>query len=131
MSSNLTFVRLQKEELRLSKNPIKNAVVKRKGVLNFHFVLFDLDGDYTGGYYHGVLELPTDYPFSPPKLKFFTPSGRFEVDTPICTTFTNFHKESWSTAWNVETLVHATISFMQSEVRPMAIVGKCPGDEDV
>jgi ubiquitin-conjugating enzyme E2 J2 len=90
--------------------------VRRKGALNFHFCLFGLDGDYSGGYYHGILELPEDYPFSPPKLKFFTPSGRFEVDTPICTTFTNFHKETWSTAWNVETMVLATISFMQSEV---------------
>jgi hypothetical protein len=58
MSSNLTFARLNKEELRLSKNPIKNAIVKRKGVLDFHFLLFGLDGDYTDGYYHGVLELP-------------------------------------------------------------------------
>lgn len=100
-------------------------------MLNFHFVLFGLDGDYAGGFYHGVLELPSDYPFSPPKLKFFTPSGRFETDTPICTTFTNFHKESWSTAWNVETLVLATISFMQSEVLFVLTQGKRPGGQDV
>ena len=35
---------------------------------------------------------------------------------PICTTFTNYHKESWSTAWNVETMILATISFFQSTV---------------
>lgn len=116
MKNNLTFVRLQKEEQKLLKNPLAHAVIRRKGALNFHFVLLGLDGDYSGGYYHGVLELAEDYPFSPPKLKFYTPSGRFEVDTPICTTFTNFHRETWSTAWNVESMVLATISFMQSEV---------------
>lgn len=36
--------------------------------------------------------LPEDYPFSPPKLRFFTPNGRFETNKDICTTFTNFHK---------------------------------------
>jgi ubiquitin-conjugating enzyme E2 J2 len=46
---------------------------------------------------------------------FFTPSGRFEVSKPICTTFTNFHKESWTSGWNVRTMVLATISFMTSE----------------
>lgn len=115
MSSNLTYTRLQKEENKLLKDPIKNAIVRRKGTYDFHFLLHGLDGDYSGGYYHGALELPTDYPFSPPKLKFFTPSGRFEVNTNICTTFTNFHKETWSTAWNVETMVIGTLSFMQSE----------------
>jgi ubiquitin-conjugating enzyme E2 J2 len=92
MLANITLARLNKEEFRMSKNPIKNAIVKRKGILNFYFVLFGLDGDYAGGYYYGVLELPEDYPFSPPKLKFFTPSGRFETDTAICTTFTNYHR---------------------------------------
>jgi len=46
---------------------------------------------------------------------FFTPSGRFEVSKPICTSFTNYHKESWTSSWNVRTMILATISFMYSE----------------
>lgn len=60
-----------------------------------------MKGDYEGGYYHGVLELPENYPFAPPNLKFFTPSGRFSTDVLICTSFTSYHKETWSTAWTV------------------------------
>jgi ubiquitin-conjugating enzyme E2 J2 len=89
--------------------------VAREGVLNFHFCLHGLDGAYAGGFYHGVLQLSEEYPFAPPQLQFFTPSGRFEVNKPICTTFTNFHKESWASSWNVRTMILATISFMNSE----------------
>lgn len=52
-------------------------LVQRKGVLNFHFCIYGLDGPYAGGFYHGILELAQDYPFSPPQLKFYTESGRF------------------------------------------------------
>lgn len=89
---NLTIVRLEKEEQKILKNPIKNCLIRRKGALHFHFCIYGLDGDYEGGYYHGVLELASNYPFAPPVLKFFTPSGRFEPHKPICTTFTNYHK---------------------------------------
>lgn len=85
-------IRLMKEEQQLLKDPIQLAVVRRRGHSEFHFCLFGLDGDYQGGYYHGVLVLPEDYPFAPPQLKFFTPSGYFEVDTRVCTTFTDYHR---------------------------------------
>jgi ubiquitin-conjugating enzyme E2 J2 len=89
--------------------------VAREGVLNFHFCIYGLDGAYAGGFYHGLLQLSEEYPFAPPKLLFFTPSGRFEVNKPICTSFTNYHKETWASTWNVRTMVLATISFMNSE----------------
>ena len=88
--------------------------MKRKGLLNFHFCIYGLEGPYTGGFYHGVLELAPDYPFSPPTLKFFTESGRFETNKAICTSFTNFHKEEWTSAWNVRTMLLGVISFMTS-----------------
>ena len=34
---------------------------------------------------------------------------------PICTSFTSYHQESWTSAWNVRTLIQGTISFMLSE----------------
>lgn len=111
----LTLQRLMKEEAALEREPIPNALVTRKGVLNFHFCLHDLEGPYAGGFYHGLLELHENYPFAAPKLIFYTPSGRFDVNLPICTSFTNYHQESWTSAWNVRTLILATISFMYSE----------------
>jgi hypothetical protein len=39
MLANITLARLNKEEFRMSKNPIKNAIVKRKGILNFYLTV--------------------------------------------------------------------------------------------
>ena len=113
-NKNLTLARLNKEEKSLINDPLLNVIVKRKGILDFHFCLYNLDSPYQGGFYHGVMQLAEDYPFSPPKIKFFTPSGRYEVDKYVCTTFTNFHKEEWSTAWNVRSMLTALISFIMS-----------------
>ena len=99
----------------LEKDPLANALVAREGHLNFHFCLYNLEGIYTGGYYHGLLELHENYPFAAPKLHFYTPTGRFETNMPICTSFTNYHPETWTSAWNVRSLILGTISFMYSE----------------
>ena len=32
---------------------------------------------FEGGFYHGVITLPSSYPFRPPYIVFLTPSGRF------------------------------------------------------
>lgn len=34
-----------------------------------------------GGYYHGKLVFPRDFPFKPPKIIMITPSGRFKTNT--------------------------------------------------
>ncbi len=78
-----------------------------------HFVLAGPPGsDFAGGQYHGVLELPQTYPAAPPALRFFTPSGRFEPGKKVCTTFSDFHPESWSVTWRLSTILTATLSFL-------------------
>lgn len=88
----MTMVRLQKQESSFEKDPIPGALVVREGILNFHFCLYDMQGDFKNGFYHGLLELHENYPFKPPKLFFYTPNGRFELNVPICTSFTNYHQ---------------------------------------
>jgi ubiquitin-conjugating enzyme E2 J2 len=41
-----------------------------------------------------------------------TENGRFEVGKAICTTFTHYHKETWSSSWNIKTILTGLISFM-------------------
>ena len=44
----------------------------------WHFTIRGpLKTDYEGGLYHGVIELPSQYPFKPPKITLLTHSGRF------------------------------------------------------
>jgi len=61
--------------------------------------------DYEGGLYHFRIKLPAEYPFRPPAIQMLTPSGRFELNTNICISFTNYHEESWQPAWGVRTAI--------------------------
>jgi len=56
-----------------------------------------------------------DYPFKPPDIKLFTPSGRFKPETKICTSMTSFHPSTWNPAWSVATILTGLLSFMLSE----------------
>lgn len=48
----------------------------------------------------------------PPSIKVITPNGRFKPGENICTSFTNFHKESWQISWTIEKMLIAMVSFM-------------------
>ncbi len=53
--NRLRNTRLHKEEISLDKDPLENAFVKREGDLNFYFCLYDLEDDFTNGFYFGLL----------------------------------------------------------------------------
>ena len=36
---------------------------------------------YEGGFYHGKLIFPKEFPFRPPRILMLTPSGRFKTNT--------------------------------------------------
>ncbi|KAI6028330.1 UBC-like protein [Pisolithus orientalis] len=55
--------------------------------------------EFEGGLYHFRILLPAEYPFRPPSLMMLTPNGRFELNTKICISFTNYHEEEWQPAW--------------------------------
>ena len=106
--------RLLKEFKSLEKNPVPNihAYPESKNIYNWNFVIYDLDYPYKGGVYHGKLVFPSEYPMKPPKVMMLTPNGRFEVNTQICMSFTNFHVETWNPLWNIENMLIGLISFM-------------------
>lgn len=51
----------------------------------------------------------------PPALIMFTKTGRFAINKKICTSFSDFHPESWNPLWNVDSIVIGLISFMLTE----------------
>ena len=81
----------------------------------WYFVIHSLDGDYTHGFYFGIIMLSEDYPLKPPDFKIFTPSGRFEVNKKICTSFTGFHSSEHAASQNIVTLSQGIISFMTDD----------------
>ena len=70
------------------------------------------DTEFAGGIYHGRILLPPEYPFKPPNIVFLTPSGRFEVGTKVCLSFSAHHPELWQPAWGIRLILEALISFL-------------------
>lgn len=91
-------------------------------MFEWHFTIRGPPGtDYEGGIYHGIITFPETYPFKPPSVQFLTPNGRFEINTKICLTFTNFHPELWQPAWTVRTILIGLISYIPVEEENMSI----------
>ena len=54
-------------------------------LLDWHFVLLGGNGtSFEGGMYHGRIMLDNEYPMKPPRIFFYTESGRFETGVAIC-----------------------------------------------
>ncbi|CAD8058992.1 unnamed protein product [Paramecium primaurelia] len=114
MAQQLSIQRLLREYDKLQKLNNNQFICEPNptNIFEWHFVIYNLTDSFAGGYYHGILQMPPDYPLKPPTLKFITPSGRFEVGKPVCLSFTNFHPESWSSAQTIESMMISIISFM-------------------
>ena len=74
--------RLNKELRNIMKNPIPQLKTRplAENILEWHYVIYNLDGCYKDGIYHGVLKFPSDYPYKPLSLRMITPSGRFHIN---------------------------------------------------
>ncbi|KAF9244169.1 UBC-like protein [Melanogaster broomeanus] len=92
------------------------AVPDEKNILTWNYLIRGPpDSPFAGGEYHGVLLFPAEYPFKPPGIKMFTPSGRFQPDKKICFSMSDFHPGTWNPAWSVATILTGLLSFMLSD----------------
>ncbi|WVR08844.1 hypothetical protein IAU60_005902 [Kwoniella sp. DSM 27419] len=99
-----------------SPPPFIWASPEEKNILDWHFIIRGPpDTPYEGGEYHGLIWFPSDYPFKPPDVKMFTPSGRFETGHKICMSMTSYHPSTWNAAWSVATILTGLLSFMLSD----------------
>lgn len=94
--SDTTAFSLQEPVPHIQAHPVPS------NLLEWHFVLEGAKGtDFEGGWYHGKLVFPPNYPFKPPSISIFTPNGRFAVNTKLCLSITDYHPESWNPMWSV------------------------------
>ena len=86
----------------------------------WRFVVHNLPADcpYHGGVYQGTIYFPAEYPLRPPSIVMLTPNGRFQVNTRLCLSATEFHPESWSPSWGCDTLLKGFLSFWLDESDP-------------
>ncbi|GLB43338.1 putative UBC-like protein [Lyophyllum shimeji] len=118
MASKAAQKRLTKEYIAMQREPppFVWAVPDEKNILTWNFLIRGPpDSPYAGGEYHGVLLFPPEYPFKPPGIKMFTPSGRFQPDRKICFSMSDFHPGTWNPAWSVATILTGLLSFMLSD----------------
>jgi ubiquitin-conjugating enzyme E2 J1 len=86
-------------------------------MFTWHFTILGPEStDFHEGIYHGQIVLPFEYPFKPPDIYFFTKNGRFEAQTKICLTITQYHPEEWNAAWTIRTMLEAVISLFNEHV---------------
>lgn len=81
-------------------------------MFKWHFTIRGMrDSPYDQGLYHGYFEIPHDYPLSPPNIYFLNASGRYQPNTKICLTITSYHKEEWTPAWTLRTMMEALCAY--------------------
>ncbi|KAG6331512.1 hypothetical protein ID866_7576 [Astraeus odoratus] len=118
MASKAAQKRLTKEYMTMQREPppFVWAAPDEKNILTWNYLIRGPpDSPYDGGEYHGVLLFPAEYPFRPPGIKMYTPSGRFQPDKKICFSMSDFHPGTWNPAWSVATILTGLLSFMLSD----------------
>ncbi|RHY34745.1 hypothetical protein DYB32_000682 [Aphanomyces invadans] len=113
MASAMATKRLRKEYLALRKNPEANieAIPLENNILEWHYVIRGI-GVYEGGYYHGKLKFPPEYPMKPPAVYMLTNNGRFQVNKRLCLSMSDYHPETWNPMWSVSSILAGLFSFM-------------------
>ncbi|KAK9477243.1 ubiquitin-protein ligase [Lipomyces japonicus] len=101
------------KEIASDSSPDIYAAPTENNLLEWHFVIRGPSASvYEQGIYHGRIVLPSNYPLSPPSFRFLQDTGRFDVNTDICLSISNFHAEEWLPSWGIRTALVALRAFM-------------------
>jgi ubiquitin-conjugating enzyme E2 J1 len=117
MSKSPSLRRIQADirELLMEPSDRYHAAPLENDMFEWHFTIRGAqDTDFEGGFYHGRILLPPEYPFKPPNIIFLTPSGRFETGVKVCLSFSAYHPELWQPAWGIRLILEALVSFLPS-----------------
>eukprot|EP00438_Fugacium_kawagutii_P019633 Skav232806 [mRNA] locus=scaffold614:450207:451073:- [translate_table: standard] len=138
MADRAALTRLRREYSIIQQSPKTPHIVARpseSNMLVWHFVLHDLPAEtpYRGGVYEGKLVFPQEYPLKPPEkadgLMMQYPChtaimrGRFEINTRLCLSMSDFHPESWNPSWRIESILVGLVSFMLDHNEPRTTGG--------
>ncbi|KAF9184543.1 hypothetical protein BGZ51_003305 [Haplosporangium sp. Z 767] len=118
MATKGAYKRLTKEYINIQKSPPAYLFARplERNILEWHYVLKGPpDTPYYGGEYYGTLVFPADYPFKPPSIRMMTPNGRFQIETRLCLSMSDFHPGTWNPSWSVSTILNGLLSFMSQD----------------
>lgn len=118
MATRQAHKRLTKEYKAMTENPPPYIMARpnESNILEWHYIITGPpDTPYENGQYHGTLTFPSDYPFKPPAIRMITPSGRFQENTRLCLSMSDYHPNTWNPGWSVSTILNGLLSFMTSD----------------
>jgi len=109
--------RIMKEAMELSEPTYEyHAAPLDDNIYEWHFTFRGPDNsEFEGGFYHGKIILPNEYPMKPPNIIILNPNGRFEVHKKICLSISGYHPETWQPSWSIRTAILALIAFMETK----------------
>lgn len=90
-------------------------LIKGQRGTDYHTGEKNSEGKYVGGdggEYIGKIVHSPKYPAQPPDYYMLTPSGRFGIGGKICNTNSSYHKDQWSSTWNILSILIAFYSVM-------------------
>ncbi|KJH51423.1 ubiquitin--protein ligase [Dictyocaulus viviparus] len=135
MAASVTATaRLKKDYNKLLKEPVPyvRAAPLQENILEWHYIIFGAPNTpYEGGVYHGKLVFPNDFPFKPPSIYMITPSGRFQVNTRLCLSISDFHPDTWNPAWTVSTIITGLLSFMNDSAPTLGSITSSDAEKKV
>ena len=118
MAPAMATKRLRKELIKLQTEPPPGVLAEpdESNILKWFYVIRGpTETPYEGGVYVGKLIFPSEYPMKAPSIHVLTPSGRFQINTKICMSMSDFHPECWNPLWSVATIIQGVQSFMVSD----------------
>lgn len=96
----------------LIDDSFKNIMVK----------IFNINSDFSGEYYLTIE--PIDFPFKPPKIKFLTPNGLFEINVYICLGgLTHFHSNDWPPSTTLDNIILSIYSYFSDPSKNIVGIG--------
>lgn len=136
MASRLCVKRLNKEIAMYQKENFSfpNLILRysESNLLTWYFIIHDLQNTpFTGGVYFGKILLDSQYPLKPPHFIFITPNGRFETNKSVCTSFSAYHQETYTSTWNIMSMMQGMISFMTDTDPEAKGVGSIQSSQEV
>ena len=118
MAPAMATRRLREELIKFKTQPPPGIIAEpdESNILKWFYVIRGpSDTPYEAGLYIGKLIFPSEYPMKAPSIHMLTPSGRFQINTKICMSMSDFHPESWNPMWSVATIIQGVQSFMASD----------------
>ncbi|XP_017144559.1 ubiquitin-conjugating enzyme E2 J2 [Drosophila miranda] len=126
--------RMKQDYMRLKRDPLPYITAEPlpNNILEWHYcVKGPEDSPYYGGYYHGTLLFPREFPFKPPSIYMTTPNGRFKTNTRLCLSISDFHPDTWNPTWCVGTILTGLLSFMLESTPTLGSIESSNYDKQV